>query len=504
MKHILTSLAVAGLVGFAAANDTLQSAESFNLNSSKSCAINTAGDVDFFRVNLTSAGVFLVNSTGTTDTYGQLLNSGGTVLFSNDDISSTNRNFSIRATLAAGTYYVKVRHYSSTRTGNYVLVNAFTPALADDHGNTTATATRLTLSSNQASRAGVIGVSGDIDVFAITLAQAGSLRAGTTGSMDTVGTLLNASSAQLASNDDVGSNYNFSLSSTVAAGTYYITVRAYGSGTGSYTLNLTFTPTSTGGGGGGSNPPGSKVALLVGINDYISPSVSDLGACVNDVNDIGAKLISSGWRVTKLTDRQATKAAIRNAIKTLSTGASQFLFYYSGHGTAIGTMGAICPADMTTAASLLSDTELRSDLATISTSTKISLVFDSCNSGLFIGRSATGGPAPMIRFHRVEGAAAPDARATDLFARSLSVNGYVVITGCRGSQYSYEVGRNGWLTGRLVVGFSTATYDRNNNRSYSMEEAFAAASAGYSTSGARQDPQLFDGNGTTQYEVVNR
>lgn len=503
MKHILTSLAFASLAGFAAANDTLATAESFNVNSSKSCSINPAGDVDYFRVNLTSAGEFLVNTTGTTDTYGQLLNSNGTVLFLHDDVSASNRNFSIRATLAAGTYYVKVRHYSSTRTGDYVLVNAFTPAAVDDHGNTVATATRLTLSSNQASRAGVIGVSGDIDVFVVTLTQAGSLQAGTTGSTDTVGALLNSSSVQLATNDDVGSNRNFSLSATVAAGTYYITVRAYGSGTGSYTLNLTFTPTATNP-GGGTNPPGSKVALLVGINDYISPSVNDLGACVNDVNDIGAKLISSGWRVTKLTDRQATKAAIRSAIKTLSTGASQFLFYYSGHGTAIGTMGAICPADTTNAASLLTDTELRSDLATISASTKISLVFDSCNSGLFIGRSSTGGPAPVIRYHRVEGTAAPDARATDLFARSLSVNGYVVITGCRGNQYSYEVGRNGWLTGRLVVGFSTASYDTNNNRSYSMEEAFAAASGGYGSSSGRQDPQLFDGNGTTQYEVVNR
>ena len=502
MKLILTSLAFASLAGYAAANDTLASAESFNLNSSKSCAINPAGDVDFFRLNLPSGGDFVVNSTGTTDTYGQLLNSSGTVLFSHDDVSSSNRNFSIRATLSAGTYYVKVRHYRTTSTGDYVLVNAFTPTPSDDHGNTVAAATRLTLSSNQASRSGVIGVVGDIDVFAVTLSQAGSLQAGTTGSTDTVGALLNASSVQLASNDDVGSNRNFSLSSTVTAGTFYITVRGYGSATGSYTLNLNFTPTTTP--GGGTNPPGSKVALLVGINDYISPTVNDLGACVNDVNDIGAKLISSGWRVTKLTDRQATKAAIRSAIKTLSTGASQFLFYYSGHGTAIGTMGAICPADTTNAASLLSDTELRADLATISTSTKISLVFDSCNSGLFIGRSTTGGPAPVIRYHRVEGTAAPDARATDLFARSLSVNGYVVITGCRGNQYSYEVGRNGWLTGRLVVGFSTASYDRNNNRLISMEEAFAAASAGYSSSSGRQDPQLFDGNGTTQYEVINR
>ena len=61
---------------------------------------------------------------------------------------------------------------------------------------------------------------------------------GTSGSLDTVGTLYDGSGSQLASNDDGGSGYNFSIRRSLSAGTYYVRVESFGSSTGTYTLRL--------------------------------------------------------------------------------------------------------------------------------------------------------------------------------------------------------------------------------------------------------------------------
>ena len=79
----------------------------------------TAGDYDYFRVDVTSSGTLTVYTTGSTDTYGYLKNSDCTDLAYNDD--SGDINFSISQSVTAGTYYVAVRHYSSSGTGAYTL-----------------------------------------------------------------------------------------------------------------------------------------------------------------------------------------------------------------------------------------------------------------------------------------------------------------------------------------------------------------------------------------------
>ena len=73
---------------------------------------------------------------------------------------------------------------------------------------------------------GMLESAGDRDVFRFA-----------TGS----GTLLNAGSAQLASNDDSGSGNNFSIEVPVIAGVHYIEVRGFSTGTtGSYTSSIEF------------------------------------------------------------------------------------------------------------------------------------------------------------------------------------------------------------------------------------------------------------------------
>jgi hypothetical protein len=94
-------------------------------NSSTPGVINYPGDYDYFRLQLTSASSVTVYSTGTTDTYGYLKDARGTDLASNDD--SAGYNFRIFRSVSAGTYYVAVRHYSSTGTGPYTLVVSSDP-----------------------------------------------------------------------------------------------------------------------------------------------------------------------------------------------------------------------------------------------------------------------------------------------------------------------------------------------------------------------------------------
>jgi hypothetical protein len=92
--------------------------------SSTGGTIEAVGDNDVFRVVLPTSGDFKVWSTGTTDTYGHLLDSNGMEVARNDDLGSDNFGITFKAN--AGTYYVKVRHFSPNGTGAYVLKSSFT------------------------------------------------------------------------------------------------------------------------------------------------------------------------------------------------------------------------------------------------------------------------------------------------------------------------------------------------------------------------------------------
>ena len=83
--------------------------------------IDPAGDIDYFRVRVTTAGELTVETTGSTDTVGRLEDDSGSTLVTNDD-GGAGTNFKIVHDVTAGTYYIRVASWRfSRRIGDYTL-----------------------------------------------------------------------------------------------------------------------------------------------------------------------------------------------------------------------------------------------------------------------------------------------------------------------------------------------------------------------------------------------
>ena len=136
----------------------------------------------------------------------------------------------------------------------------------------------------------------------------------------------------------------------------------------------------------------AKNALCIGINNYPGTHM-DLQGCVNDANDWSAALAERGFKVAKLLDDQATKAAMVKAMNDLIGKAGKgdsLLVTFSGHGTyqpdedgdeADGLDEALCPYDLQTNGAALIDDEIRAIFGARKAGVRIVLISDSCHSG---------------------------------------------------------------------------------------------------------------------------
>ncbi len=217
--------------------DDCSTATAVSLNSSRGGVINSGGDYDYFRVNVTSSGTLTVYTTGSTDTYGDLDNSDctdGRALASNDN--GDDDNFSISRSVSAGTYYVSVTS-QTTSTGDYTLNVNFADTVSEIESNDTMdTATSVNLNSTCD---GSIQPAEDTDYFRVDVTSSGTLTVYTTGSTDTGGWLTDGGGIVNVLDDDSGYSYNFFISHSVNAGTYYLGIT--GGGTlGDYTLYVEF------------------------------------------------------------------------------------------------------------------------------------------------------------------------------------------------------------------------------------------------------------------------
>jgi len=96
------------------------SATSINLGDTLSGRIESGGDHDYFRFTVPRSGTLTIFTSGDTDTFGTLQNASGATLERNDD-SGNGTNFRIVRDVSSGTYYIAVRHFSSSGTGDYRL-----------------------------------------------------------------------------------------------------------------------------------------------------------------------------------------------------------------------------------------------------------------------------------------------------------------------------------------------------------------------------------------------
>ena len=188
--------------------------------------IDLTNDVDIFEFALTEETAVVLFALGDLDTVGVLYDEDGALLDANDDGGRVGEplNFLISATLGAGTYYLDVStHFLSFDTGPY---QVRVKTIADTTGISDAEEVEVGSFEN-----GLIDPGGDEDYFQFTLDEETDvlLRAGPPVT-DTVGELLDDNGMSLAVNDDgfvLGRPYQFLIRRKLAAGAYYVKVKAF-------------------------------------------------------------------------------------------------------------------------------------------------------------------------------------------------------------------------------------------------------------------------------------
>lgn len=243
----------------------LVNASPISLNSSTQGSIEVAGDQDWFSLDIPDLGTLDVFTSGTTNTVGRILDSSGSVLAENTGTNGVNFDLSI--TVFPGIHYIEVSAVGDS-VGNYQLNTEFEESddefLVDDHGNDRDTATEVTVGQNVL---GYIETSDDIDYFRFELSDASRLIAYTSGSLDTVGQLLDEEGEVLLDDDDSGNVGNFRIESELKAGTFFLTVSAIANAIGPYVLHveIPISGETPGGGNGGDHSDTRDKATVVQI-----------------------------------------------------------------------------------------------------------------------------------------------------------------------------------------------------------------------------------------------
>ncbi|WP_224363903.1 PPC domain-containing protein [Hyalangium versicolor] len=193
---------------------------------SSNARFEVTGDEDWFSFTATAGHIydFACNpSSANCDVY--LMDSTGAVLVSD---TSTLRSASVRWEIAnAGTYYLRavVTTWAATDAYTYQLQDLG----LDDHADSISGATVLTLGT---ATAGKIETTGDVDVFAVTLAANTSYTVSTTGISTSLRVYAPDGTTVIVS----GSSPR-TFTSVAGGGTHYVQVTG-ASGTGSYTVRV--------------------------------------------------------------------------------------------------------------------------------------------------------------------------------------------------------------------------------------------------------------------------
>ena len=193
--------------------------------------LDSASDVDVFRIDLVGQTEVEIRTSGQADTAGELTDSAGMSLAA-DENSGAADNFSIRTSLGRGVYYVHVS--SGDGTGSYA-IDVRTVSEADDlHGDTLESSTLLRLLSEKEAKAvtpsvllstaGRIVPADDVDVFRIDVPyKATDVMIRAAGSANANGSLVDSADMEIMADADDG---NFRIDAMLDAGIYYLKVTA--------------------------------------------------------------------------------------------------------------------------------------------------------------------------------------------------------------------------------------------------------------------------------------
>ena len=207
-------------------------AATLNLDSSASGTIDPEEDEDYFKLELSAATEVAIRASGFPDTVGELLRSNGTVIASNDDgyLPGGRRNFLIRESLQAGTYYVKVSSFDEGSDGPY---SVYAAAITEP-GSAKADAQPLTLGG---AAGGNIDPAGDEDYFSLTLAETTYLTIGGVSEVTNISGGLTDENDLRAPLDSIHYDDFFIFEGRLDAGTYYLKVTGKeATDTGRYTV----------------------------------------------------------------------------------------------------------------------------------------------------------------------------------------------------------------------------------------------------------------------------
>ncbi len=144
------------------------------------------------------------------------------------------------------------------------------PPNKDDHGDTTATATLVTLgATGQGKITGVIGTATDKDFFRFVTSKSGQMAIdlkATASSLDTILAVYDAKGRLIAQNDDWGRGTDSHVKITVSAGqTYYARATGYGGSMGGYEVDW------------GAITRGTRTPATRSLRDVVEALVTSLG-----------------------------------------------------------------------------------------------------------------------------------------------------------------------------------------------------------------------------------
>jgi hypothetical protein len=248
-----------------------------------------------------------------------------------------------------------------------------------------------------------------------------------------------------------------------------------------------------------------RFAVIVGIDHYDAAyGAGSLPTCVNDAAGFKSALLSDSarWnasRMLTLTDSQAGKDAIREALRNMAAAAGPgdvCVYFHSSHGGhRSGTNTYLCTYNAS-----YQDSELGEDLAAFNPQTKVVVVVDACFSGGLFKNEDEEKPAAMpgewafaenvmMAFYKDKAASA--AKTGEELDKDLGSNiGF--LTACDYTQTSECGNHYSVFVGQVINALSDAAADTNHDGFCTFWEIFSYAGPRASQQNSEQTAQSYN------------